>query len=119
MNNLPIRFPGRRFQLWVYTVSHRQLLLRSNKSDTQSHRCEVLFKNVAHVNVPTVIDNLEIELGTGALPAGAGELGLGETLECSVYLIKGDNCLGYVVAGHVGYAEDAGDYDSASSLLDG
>jgi hypothetical protein len=69
--------------------------------------------------LPTLVDNLEIELGSEeSLPAAARALGAHEALERSVYLIKGDNCLGYVIAGTIAYTEDDGDYDSPSSLLD-
>ena len=35
------------FQIWRYTVSHRQLLLRSTKSDVAHTRIEILFKDVS------------------------------------------------------------------------
>lgn len=118
MSDAPIRFPGRRFQVWAYTVGHRQLLLRSNKSEGQSHRCEVLFKNVARLDLPTSIEDLEVEVEGDAIPgANARQLGAHETWDRTVYLIKGKNCLGYVVASSIAYTADEGEYDSPSSLL--
>jgi hypothetical protein len=35
----------RKFQIWLYSVSHGQLLLRSNRSDEFRTRVDVLFKD--------------------------------------------------------------------------
>jgi hypothetical protein len=104
--------------MWAYMVGHRQLLLRSNKSEGQSHRCEVLFKNVARLDLPTLIEDLEVEVESSAtLDASARQLGAHETGNRTVYVIKGKNCLGYVVADSMTYTADEGEYDSPSSLL--
>lgn len=113
----PIEFPGRRFQLWAYTVSHRQLLLRSNSSEQHASRCDVLFKNVAWVNLPTLIDDLRIEVApTHELSPSLAELGE-ELSGRLVHLIRTRSGNGYVVAGSVTYAEDDGAYDDPSTLF--
>ena len=52
--------PNRQFQVWSYAVSHSWLLLRSNKTDVISARIEILFHDVAAMQLPTVIDDLTI-----------------------------------------------------------
>ena len=49
---------SRRFQMWAYTVGHGQLLLRSPKATDLPTRIDVLFKNVAAVCLPTILDGL-------------------------------------------------------------
>jgi hypothetical protein len=39
------------FELWSYTITHGQLLLRANKTNVFSSRVEVLFKDVLALNV--------------------------------------------------------------------
>lgn len=116
---LPIRYPGRRFQIWTYTVSHRQLLLRSTRDDRHATRCDILFKNVARIDLPAMIDDLEIEAAAeGEIPASVLQLGADERWDRTVFRIRGRNCVGYVVAGVVACAEDEGEYYVPSSLLD-
>lgn len=116
---LPIRYPGRRFQLWTYTVGHGQLLLRSTRGEQHATRCEILFKNVARIDLPALIDDLEIEAAAeGEIPASVLQLGAGERWDRTVFRVRGRNCVGYVVAGVVACAEDEGEYDTPSSLLD-
>ena len=115
---LPNSFRGRRFELWMYLVSHRQLLLRSNKSEQHAQRCEILFTNVARVDLPTLVDDLEIHLATDeTTPAAVAHLGALERTDRAVYLIRGQNCRGYIVAGSMAFKEDHGEYYSPSGLL--
>jgi hypothetical protein len=117
MMQLLTRFDGRRFQMWSYTVSHRQLLLRSNKSEGR-RRCEVLFSNVARFDLPTSFDDLEILIGDeGTLPDSAAELGADSGTHRKRYLLRGINWSGYVVAGGMATAEDDAEYYEASSLF--
>ncbi len=51
----------RTFQLWAYTVSHAQLLLRSTKTDRHPTRIEVLFKNVRYVALPTRMEGVTLQ----------------------------------------------------------
>jgi len=48
------------FELWRYTVSHHQLLMRSNKGNSSSTRLEVLFKDVGFMAVPPVMKGFTI-----------------------------------------------------------
>lgn len=44
--------PNRNFALWRYSVSHSQLLLRSNMDDELAARHEIYFKGVEFVHLP-------------------------------------------------------------------
>jgi hypothetical protein len=116
---LPIRYPGRRFQLWRYTVSHGQLLLRSNKSEAHHTRCEIFFKDVVRMDLPTLMDEVEVDVAADAdVPAFVLELGVCERWERPVYRVGGRGFVGYVVAGAVACAEDEGEYHTPSSLFE-
>jgi hypothetical protein len=52
---------GRMFEIWVWTQSHCQLLLKSDISNVHTERIEVLFVDVARVNLPTFMDQLVIQ----------------------------------------------------------
>ncbi|MBM6402650.1 hypothetical protein JQN72_00115 [Phycicoccus sp. CSK15P-2] len=54
----------RHFQLWLYSVSHAQLLLRSTKGRNADSRVDVLFKGVAALNLPTSFDGLRVREAT-------------------------------------------------------
>src|SRR5690242_16981113 len=117
MTTDPIAFPGRRFQLWAYTVSHRQLLLRSNKSDQHASRCEILFANVIHIDLPISVEDVEVRIATDEELESRGIARPNEPhIQRTVYIVQGRNVSGYVIAGAVYQAEDDGEYDSPSSL---
>ena len=109
-----IDFP-RPFQVWLYAVGHGQLLLRSNRSDEFTTRVDMLLNNVAAMHLPTVFDDLSLaeasadearglNIQLGALPVG----------DRKVFLIRGSNFVGYIVAGAVAWHEDEGhDYDES------
>jgi hypothetical protein len=54
----PLLASDRRFQTWLYTASHSQLLLRSNPPAEGEERIEVLFKGVPWMDLPTRLDGL-------------------------------------------------------------
>lgn len=110
-----VSFP-RTFQLWSYTVSHGQLLLRSTKGDMHSSRVDVLFKNVAAVCLPTTCHNLTVEeVGSQQVPP----VGLEPKLLKGRKFFK-VSCVGfsgYVIAGLLAWHEDNGEYHDPSALL--
>lgn len=83
---------SRHFQVWLYTVSHGQLLLRSVKSADHATRIDLLFKAVEFVEIPTSFDGLQVE-----------------RVERE-YRLSGDGWRGRIVAGSCFAAEDDGDY---------
>lgn len=103
----------RSFQLWGYTVSHRELLLRSTKSADYPTRIDVFFKGVKEFHLPTSFKGLSIahasldELRT--LPSHRG--GWAESgSDLKFFKIGGADFVGYVVALVVFCHEDDGEY---------
>lgn len=108
----------RHFQIWEYTVSHGQLLLRSNRDADHATRVDILFKDVTYLSLPPSLDLVGIdELDDGEVrrllgaPADSaleyGHTGFGLQLETGRAL---------VVAGSMFTAEDEGAYHEPSSL---
>lgn len=105
-----------RFQWWVYEVGHGCLLLRSPKSPGRPTRIDILFKNVAAVDLPTVFDDPTVKrTDTSDLPKD--RLGALEPFDRSVYLVAGPRVNGTVVAGTMVWCEDDGEYHEPSSLM--
>ena len=64
---------SRRFQVWLYTVSHGQLLIRSVKGSRQPTRIDLLFTNVHSLDLPTTTEGLAIRRdGGGFALSGRG-----------------------------------------------
>lgn len=109
-----ISYPGRMFQMWRYDVGHGQLLFRSTKSPEHPTRVDVLFKNVAGIQMPAVFNGMIVHSTNGAPPFELGKLG------CSgrkLFEITGEGMLGYIVAGIVVSHEDEGSHRDPSPLL--
>lgn len=105
----------RRFSVWAYTVSHRQLLLRTRTADGQS-RIDVLFKPVLAMKVRIDYDGLAIRCATGEeqeqILATAEHLGR----SYRVLMLETTGGLDYVVTTSVGWREDQGQDRDPSSL---
>lgn len=87
----------RHFQLWLYSVSHAQLLLRSTMGPNADSRVDVLFKGVAALNLPTSFDGLRVrETASGH------------------YEVSGKNWQGSIQALAFFAAEDGGGYSDPS-----
>ena len=108
----------RTFQVWSYSVSHSQLLLRSNRTGGLGTRAEVLFKGVDAFELQTVNRGLDIsELPIEQAPTYVKDLLKDEDeLRCRVYGGHSDGFTGYVVAIAVFHVEDHGEYFTPSSL---
>jgi hypothetical protein len=91
----------RHFQVWAYTVSHGQLLLRSTQSDQDATRIEVLFKGVTRVDLPMSVDGLHVRRNG------------------KEYAAQGDGWRGSIVALARFAIEDSGGYADPSSLYVG
>ena len=101
----------RRFQVWLYSVSHAQLLLRSNKSNEVPTRIDVLFKKVVSINLPTMFDGLSItEATSGEAQSLNAQVGSQSAHGLKVFLLRGTNFTGHVIAGAVFVHEDEGSH---------
>jgi hypothetical protein len=92
----------RRFQVWRYTVSMRQLLLRSTKTADVPTRVDVFFQDVQSIDLPTAMDELRVEMTAPR-----------------EYRLTGKGWSGRVNAALVRVAEDGGEYNDPSSLFIG
>lgn len=104
----------RRFEIWDYTVSHSQLLLRSAKTNSEQTRIEVLFKGVKLMNLPTYLDGISVEKGSGDFPpqlTGIARDGDG------LYRVLTRAFEGYVVAGAMFVHADDLDFNEPSRLF--
>lgn len=105
----------RLFQMWKYTVSHQQLLLRSTKSPDFPTRIDVFFKGVEQFHLPTILEGLFIREATEA------EIGsLCSLREASfpknvkVFVVRGRGYVGYIAASLTVFHEDQGEYNDPS-----
>ena len=101
------------FGIGLYKGGLRRLLLRSDKTDTNPTRVDVLFVNTQHLSLPTVMEGLVIEDITDS------EQGISILCDCRinvypgtrvrVYKLRCGRCDGHVIAGSAGYIEDTGE----------
>ena len=54
-------FGDRKFQLWYYTVSHGELLIRSPKTPDNPKNIDIMFIDVIYSELPRYLYNLKIE----------------------------------------------------------
>jgi hypothetical protein len=105
----------RHFQVWEYTVGHRQLLLRSVKATGIPTRIDILFKNVAAIDLRTTLDGLTISEATEDQKINPKLQRDSEIVyKRKVFIVRGSNFEGYVVAGALAWHEDEGEYDDPS-----
>lgn len=114
MSNELLNSP-RPFQIWEYTVGHGQLLLRSPKAVNLPTRFDVLFKNVSAIHLPTTLDRLRISEANDEEKVSP-HLGLDVATAQSrkIFVVRGSDFVGYVIAGVVVWHEDEGDYSDPS-----
>lgn len=103
-----------RVQVWLYTVSHGQLLLRRPKDLNHPRRLELLFKDVIEVHLVRSFINLRVvEMGRDKFDLSSSVPELHR-----IFKLTGDNAVGYVVAGVVVFAEDDLEYYDPSPLIE-
>lgn len=94
----PVFASDRTFQVWSYTVSHRELLLRSVKDEHHDTRLDLLFKPVRRVELDTMIKGMNVVVEDGC------------------FVLFGDGWSGIVDAETFASEEDDGEYDDPSRL---
>ena len=96
-------------------MGHAQLLLRSPKTADLPTRIDVLFKNVGAIHLPTNLSSLSILEASGGEDLGSRvEFGAAVTPSRRVFLVRGSDFGGYVIAGAVASHEDSGEYHDPS-----
>lgn len=100
-HSLVADFPDgkRNFQVWAYTVSHAQLLLRSTRGDDHPTRIDMGFKNTKALSVSHLMPELHIEEADPQRRlALLADVGLpDDSAKCFLLRWTGGN--GYVIAG--------------------
>jgi hypothetical protein len=106
----------RTFQVWLYTVSHSILLLRSVKDERLSTRIDVLFKPVRFMSVPATLAGIDVRLVDRADLSGPEHALL--LAACGpkdkVFALSGERGGAWVVAGVMAFHEDEGAYADQS-----
>ena len=109
----------RSFQVWGYAVSHGELLLRSTKSREFSTRIDVFLKGVAEFHLPTTFDGLSIKEATPEdlepLPLLRSAMSLRHGRK--IFIVEGNEFVGYVAALGLWCHEDDGEYYEPSYFL--
>jgi hypothetical protein len=101
----------RSFQVWSYSVSHCELLIRSVKSAEWPTRVDIIFKGVEAVHLPTLATQLSITETSDAdirKPPTLRQGSLGKDMK--VFLVEGADFVGYVAALIALVHEDDGEY---------
>jgi hypothetical protein len=111
----------RSFQIWSYAVSHRELLLRSTKSEEYPTRIGVFFKGVEEFHLPTSFSGLLItERSFEEFSTFRGYKPSSETgYDWKAFQVQGDDFVGYVVALIALSHEDTGEYYEPSFFSSG
>lgn len=109
---LPVQF-GRKFHLDSYESSHAQLLFRSATAAYHDGKhlkydsvTDVLFKNVAALAVSENYFPLEVSLAKEAELKDFQQLLKSEIRDQNLYILRGDDSVGYVLAGAVYWIDD-------------
>jgi hypothetical protein len=103
------------FELWKFTASHGQLLLRANKTNVITTRIEILFKDVLVLNLTAWLKGLSIDAEQRLeVHDSLGSLDIGRR---NFYRIATADFTGYVVAASFYVHEDDLDFDAPSALL--
>jgi hypothetical protein len=103
------------FELWKFTVSHGQLLLRANKTNVLRTRVEILFKGVLVLNLPARLKGLSIDAERRSEVHDT--LGSLEIEGRNFYRIATADFTGYAVAAAFFVHEDDLDFEAPSALL--
>lgn len=105
---------ARRFKVWRYSVSHSVLLLRSPRNEASSTRVDVVFQQVARMQLDAAFDGLAIGKA-GPIERAELETRLGRAfpVELDVFLV-GEGLDNYVLSGPPAWHEDEGRYRDPS-----
>lgn len=109
----------RKFQIWKYSASHSQLLLRSGKDDTHKTLIDILFKGVDLIHIPTIFDRFRItEITKAEFQALHISLGNSDDLENRYFRVEGDGWQGIIVALAFFWVEEDAEYHDQSRLFE-
>jgi hypothetical protein len=108
---MKINFEGRRFELVLYTASHRQAIFQSLYDGNKENKIEVLFKNVIYLECPAYFEDMHIEK-TDDVSHLFGRINPEVRFGRENYLLSGRGWSGFVCAGYFEW----GEFDCNSGL---
>ncbi|GCE09234.1 hypothetical protein [Dictyobacter aurantiacus] len=109
-----LHFPDRIFSIWKYTISHRQLILRSVKDKERgiSTRVDILFKSVAWMSLPISFSDLRVDAASPEqvefMTTSSGAI-LQDTEK--LFVLRGKSSQGYVAASVYAFDESTREFD--------
>jgi hypothetical protein len=110
---------SRFFVQWFYTKSHSRLLLWSEQGNTERTRIELLFLDVAVINIPVYMRGLKITPLKGReVQAELARVPVQQTRDKVLFRMSGTDWEGYVIAASLTVAEAERSFDAPSDLLD-
>lgn len=59
-------YPHRRFQFWMYRVSHGELLVRSPRDTENDENLDLIFVGVEYVDLPRLLLGIKVDVPTPA-----------------------------------------------------
>jgi len=89
----------RLFQIWIYTVSHSILLLRSTNNEDEEengYNIDIEFWGVAYLELPDMLNGLKIQKLDSNIPNKFNKYT--KKIGCDIFEILSENNLYYVVA---------------------
>ncbi len=102
---------NRSFQLWAYSVSHAQLLIRSPRSKEDPKNIDVAFFGVGLIEVPSGFIGLTIEDASTKEAKAVRRRRLRDSSDVDhVYRLITDDEVFFVVAAHLRVSENSLDY---------
>jgi hypothetical protein len=110
----------RRFRLWDYNVSHKQMLLRSPKSPDAEANVDIVMWGVEYLDLPTSLDGVKMAPASRE-DVGRAERALGRALDPSQVfcLLSGDRRFLVVAAGFKVLRNDLDIFDSSLEYFAG
>lgn len=104
--------------VWRYTISFKQLLLRSVKATRHSTRIDVLFSGVEALSCRTSYDEglRIVEAGYEESETIFSAAGVESNAHLTCFVLVGPSSRDWIVASYMQTAEDEGNYDEPSSL---
>lgn len=110
---------SRFFVQWFYTKSHGRLLLWSEQGNTERTRIELLFSDVAVINIPVYMPGLKITpIKEGQVQTELARVPLQLSRDKLLFRMSGTDWDGYLIAASLTVAEAERSFDAPSDLLD-
>jgi hypothetical protein len=113
----PLLSSTRTFRIWLYSVTHSTLLLRSVRTDDHATRVDIIFKRVRRIDIPTRIVGIDLRVVDAAKSAAPSHFTAHLADKDQIlYSLAGEVGDSFVVASTVAWNEDGGEDDDPSQF---